>query len=156
LQEAQVGEEAPSFTLPDQNGVEVSLNDFRGQKVVLYFYPKDFTSGCTKEACSFRDSYSDFQEENAVILGISKDSVKSHKKFAEKHDLPFVLLSDQDAKVAKRYGVWKEKSMYGRKYWGILRSTFLIDEESRIAEIYSSVKVKGHHRAVLDEIKALP
>ncbi|MFQ5950816.1 MAG: peroxiredoxin, partial [Candidatus Geothermarchaeales archaeon] len=116
LKEPRVGEEAPGFTLPNQNGEEIFLGDFRGRKVVLYFYPKDFTSGCTKEACSFRDSYSDFQEENTVILGISKDSVESHKKFETRYGLPFMLLSDKDADVAKMYGVWKEKNMYGRKY----------------------------------------
>ena len=154
LREPQAGEEARDFTLRDQNGEEVSLNDFRGRKVVLYFYPKDFTPGCTTEASDFRNSYSDFQRENAVILGVSTDSVESHKRFAERYDLPFRLLSDPDASVAKTYGVYKEKAMFGKKRWGVVRSTFIIDEALRIAKIYRSVRVKDHCTSVLVEVRS--
>ncbi len=140
---------APQFTLPDQNGKKVSLKDFAGKKVVLYFYPKDNTPGCTKEACDFRDSIEDFKKIKAVVLGVSPDSVESHKKFAEKYDLPFPLLSDPDKKVLQKYGVWKEKSMYGRKYMGVERTTVVIDEKGKILKIFPRVKVKGH----VDEVK---
>ena len=135
----KVGQKAPAFTLLDQNGEKHSLKDYLGQKVILYFYPKDNTSGCTKQACGFRDRYPAIQEKGAVVLGISKDSVASHKKFEGNHDLPFTLLSDPDAKVIQKYDVWKEKSMYGRKYMGIERSTYLIDEKGKIIKAFQKV-----------------
>ncbi len=140
---------APQFTLPDQNGNRISLKDFNGKKVVLYFYPKDNTPGCTKEACDFRDSIEEFKKIKAVVLGVSPDSVESHKKFAEKYDLPFPLLSDPEKKVLNKYGVWKEKSMYGRKYMGVERTTVVIDEQGKIIKIFPKVKVKGH----VEEVK---
>lgn len=143
------GEEAPGFTLPSQSGEEVSLDDFRGRKVVLYFYPKDFTSGCTKEACSFRDRFDEFKDKDAVILGVSNDSVDSHKKFAEKHDLPFQLLSDEDKDVTKTYGVYGTKKSFGREYEGITRTTFLIDEDGVIEKVFPRVRVDGHDEEVL-------
>lgn len=147
------GNKAPVFTLPDSDGNKVLLKDFLGKKVVLYFYPKDMTSGCTQEACDFRDSHPDFKKLKTVVLGVSADPVSSHKKFVEKHDLPFTLLSDEDKKVVEKYDVWKEKSMYGRKYMGIERTTVIIDEEGRIQKIFSKVKVKGHVEEVLAELK---
>ncbi len=142
---------APQFTLPDQTGKKISLKDFKGKKVVLYFYPKDNTPGCTKEACDFRDSIEDFKKIKAVVLGVSPDSVESHKKFAEKYDLPFPLLSDPEKKVLNKYGVWKEKSMYGRKYMGVERTTVVIDENGKIMKIFPKVKVKGH----VDQVKKI-
>lgn len=144
------GMKAPGFTLTNSAGEKVSLKDFLGKKVVLYFYPKDMTSGCTQEACDFRDNFSQFKKLNAVIVGISPDGETSHKKFEEKYELPFVLLSDPEHKVCELYGVWKEKSMYGRKYMGVERSTFLIDEKGKILKIYNKVKVTGH---ALDALK---
>lgn len=143
------GLKAPAFTLPDSNGKKVSLKDFAGKKVVLYFYPKDNTSGCTKEACDFRDSFPNFKKLKAVVLGVSADSVESHAKFSGKHELPFILLSDVDKKVLEKYGVWKEKSMYGRKFMGIERTTFVIDEKGKIVKIFPKVKVTGHVEEVL-------
>jgi peroxiredoxin Q/BCP len=140
---------APEFTLEDQNGDSVSLSDFRGRKVVLYFYPKDDTSGCTTQACELRDSVETFDARGAVILGVSPDPVSSHRKFADKYDLPFTLLADVDHEVAAAYGVWKEKSMYGRKYWGNERTTFVIDEEGRIAKVLPKVKPAEHVDQVL-------
>lgn len=147
------GKKAPLFTLPDSEGRKVSLKSFLGKKVVLYFYPKDMTSGCTKEACDFRDAHPDFKKVDAVILGISKDSVNSHKKFSQKYELPFTLLSDEDKKVIKKYSVWKEKSMYGKKYMGVERTTFIIDEKGKIIKIFHRVKVKGHVEKVLKVLK---
>ena len=143
------GKKAPDFTLLRDGGEEVSLSDFRGQKVVLYFYPKDNTSGCTTQACEFRDQHPDFQKVDTVILGVSPDSVRSHQGFRDKHELPFPLLADTEHKVAEAYGVWKEKSMYGRKYWGIERSTFLIDEEGGLQKVWRKVKARGHAQEVL-------
>ena len=140
----QVGDVAPEFTLPSDAGSGVSLRDFRGKKVVLYFYPKDDTSGCTTQACDIRDNLSSIESSGAVVLGVSPDPVESHVKFREKYHLNFPLLSDQDHQVAEAYGVWKEKSMYGRKFWGIERSTFLIDEDGVILEVWRNVKAKGH------------
>ncbi len=148
----KVGDPAPDFSLPTDGGGQVALKDLRGKKVVLYFYPKDDTSGCTKEACAFRDAQPDFSAANAVVLGVSKDGVASHEKFKTKHDLPFTLLSDEDGKVCEAYGVWVEKSMYGRKFMGIERATFLIDEEGVIREIWRKVKVSGHAEAVLKAV----
>jgi peroxiredoxin Q/BCP len=144
-----VGEEAPDFTLETDEEKEVSLKDYRGKKVVLYFYPKDGTPGCTTEALEFKDVAKQFAKEGAVILGISKDSVKSHQKFKEKHQLPFTLFSDSEAKVLNAYGVWKEKVLYGRKFMGTERTTFLIDEKGIIRKIYRKVKPEGHAQACL-------
>lgn len=153
-----VGEEAPDFTLPSDSGDSVSLRDFRGKrgkKVVLYFYPKDGTSGCTREAKEFRDLFDEFKKENAVILGVSKDSVESHRRFKEKHNLPFILLSDTEAKVLKLYGVWNERHMYGRRFMGTERITFLIDENGIVRKVYRKVKVKGHAEACLLDLKQM-
>lgn len=144
-----IGANAPVFTLPTADGSLVSLTDFAGKKVVLYFYPKDDTSGCTTQACEFRDSWGAVQAAGAVVLGVSPDGVASHQKFRDKYDLPFPLLADEDHAVAERYGVWGEKSMYGRKYLGILRTTFLIDQNGRIAHVFEKVTPKGHAAEVL-------
>jgi thioredoxin-dependent peroxiredoxin len=146
------GSQAPDFTLPDDSGNQVRLSDFRSQRVVLYFYPKDLTSGCTTQACGFRDNYLEITERNAVVLGISPDGVASHVKFKSKYDLPFRLLADEDHHVAELYGVWGEKSMYGKKYFGIIRSHFLIDEEGRIADVQYHV---GPEESVQSALAAL-
>lgn len=135
----QVGDIAPDFTLPNETGEPVSLSQFRGKRVILYFYPKDDTPGCTSQACGFRDAYPVIEEKNAIVIGISPDSAKSHAKFKTKHNLPFILLADEQHSVAEAYGVWGEKSMMGKKYMGIIRSHFVIDEEGRIAQ--AEVKV---------------
>ena len=145
-------EPAPDFTLPDQDGREVSLRQFRGRKVVLYFYPKDDTSGCTTQACDLRDRTSELEARGAVVLGVSPDSPRSHTKFREKYQLPFTLLADEDHSVAEAYDVWKEKSMYGRKYWGNERTTFIIDEEGRIAHVLPKVKPAEHVDQILELI----
>ncbi|HET6465483.1 MAG TPA: thioredoxin-dependent thiol peroxidase [Nitrospiria bacterium] len=151
--ELKVGDAAPDFRLPSSEGREIALKEFRGKKnVVLYFYPKDDTPGCTKEACSFRDERPKFDKKDAVILGVSFDDLESHKKFAGKYKLPFPLLSDADKKVAEAYGVYKEKSMYGRTYMGIERSTFVIDKDGKIARVYRKVKVDGHSDEILGAI----
>ena len=147
------GKKAPAFTLPDSDGKKVSLKDFAGKKVVLYFYPKDMTSGCTQEACDFRDSFPHFEKLDAVVLGVSVDPVKMHKKFSDKYELPFTLLSDENKEVVEKYGVWKEKSMYGRKYMGIERTTVVIDENGKIIKIFPKVKVNGHVEEVLAVLK---
>ncbi len=146
------GNKAPTFTLPDGTGKKISLENFLGRKVVLYFYPKDMTSGCTKEACDFRDTHPDFKKLKAVVLGVSPDSIDSHKKFSDKYALPFTLLSDENKKVLEKYGVWKEKSMYGRKYMGVERTTVIIDEKGTIRKIFPKVKVNGHVEEVLKEL----
>jgi peroxiredoxin Q/BCP len=151
----QEGKKAPAFSLPASTGGKISLKDLAGKKVVLYFYPKDNTPGCTTEACNFRDSYRDFEKLGAVVLGVSPDGLASHKKFIDKHDLPFVLLADEDHGVAEKYGVWKEKSLYGRKFMGIERSTFVIDSEGKIAKVFPKVKVAGHHQEVIEVLKSL-
>lgn len=148
----KIGATAPDFSAPTDGGGAVRLKDLRGKKVVLYFYPKDNTPGCTTESCDFRDAQAKFDAKDAVILGVSPDSVKSHDKFKQKFELPFALISDEDHKIAEAYGVWQEKSMYGRKYMGIVRSTFVIDEKGKIAAIYDKVKVKGHVADVLEKI----
>jgi thioredoxin-dependent peroxiredoxin len=148
----KIGDAAPDFSLINDDGREISLIDFRGKKVILYFYPKDDTPGCTKEACDFRDNIETFKSKNAVVIGISKDSIKSHQKFKSKYNLPFTLLSDENSDVLKKYGVWKEKSMFGKKYMGIERTTFLIDENGKIENIYPKVKVDGHITEILNEI----
>lgn len=136
----ETGIKAPDFTLPDQNGEMRSLSDYRGQKVILYFYPKDMTGGCTKQACSFGDLYPQFREKGAVVLGVSKDSVASHKKFEEKYGLPFTLLSDTEKTVLQAYDVWKEKKLYGKVSMGVIRTTYLIDEEGMIVKAFGNVK----------------
>jgi thioredoxin-dependent peroxiredoxin len=145
---------APGFTLQNEDGEDVSLSDFRGRKVVLYFYPKDDTPGCTIQACELRDNVESFDARDAVVLGVSPDSPKSHRKFKDKYDLPFTLLADVDHELAEKYGVWKEKSMYGRKYWGNERTTFVIDEEGRIAKILPRVKPAEHVGRLLDVLQA--
>ena len=136
----ETGIKAPEFTLKNQDGEEVSLKDFRGKKVILYFYPKDNTPGCTTQACSFGDRYPQIQEKGVVVLGVSKDSVVSHKKFAEKYHLPFTLLADPELEVIQAYDVWQEKNMYGKKVMGVVRSTYLIDEEGIIRQAFTKVK----------------
>jgi peroxiredoxin Q/BCP len=148
------GTPAPDFTLPSDDRGDVVLSSFRGRKVVLYFYPKDDTSGCTAQACELRDSLPRFEGVDAVILGVSPDSVASHARFREKYGLNFALLADEDHAVAEAYGVWKEKSMYGRTYMGIERSTFLIDEEGVVAEAWRKVKVEGHAELVAGALSA--
>ncbi|ARI78251.1 thioredoxin-dependent thiol peroxidase [Halobacillus mangrovi] len=147
------GKQAPQFTLPANNGETVSLSDYKGKNVVLYFYPKDMTPGCTTEACDFRDHHESFADLDAVILGVSPDPVESHKKFIDKHDLPFLLLADEDHEVAEEYGVWKLKKNFGKEYYGIERSTFIIDKEGNLAEEYRKVKVKGHVESALEYIR---
>ncbi len=148
------GGEAPMFTLKADDGREISLSDFRGKKVVLYFYPKDGTPGCTNEAKEFRDNIGEFEKENAVILGVSKDSVDSHRKFKQKHNLPFTLLSDPEGTVLDLYGVWKKKSLYGRTFMGTERTTFLIDELGIVKRVFRKVKVKGHAQICLLDLKS--
>lgn len=148
----EVGKKAPDFTAETDSGEKISLKDFRGKKVVLYFYPKDDTTGCTKEACDFRDNFARLKRKGAVVLGVSPDTVKSHVKFKDKYDLPFTLVSDPDKSICVLYDVWKEKSMYGRKYMGVERSTFVIDENGKIAAIWRKVKVPGHVEEVLEAL----
>nr|WP_220215066.1 MULTISPECIES: thioredoxin-dependent thiol peroxidase [Thermoactinomyces] len=147
------GDQAIDFTLEATNGETVSLSDFKGKNVVLFFYPKDQTPGCTREACDFRDAYQEFSDLNTVILGISKDSIASHQKFIEKQNLPFLLLSDPEGEVCEKYGVIKDKNMFGRKYKGIERSTFVIDKDGKIAKAYRKVKVADHVQEVLQFVK---
>jgi peroxiredoxin Q/BCP len=135
----KIGDPAPDFSLPADNGQTVSLKDFRGKKVILYFYPKDDTPGCTSQACGFRDSYPQIEERNAVVIGVSPDDVKSHQKFKTKFDLPFLLVADTDHALAEAYGVWAEKSMYGKKFMGIQRSHFVIDEEGRLLDVQGKI-----------------
>jgi len=147
------GEEAPDFTLQADDERKVSLKDYRGKKVVLYFYPKDGTPGCTREAIEFRDMAKEFEKEGVIILGLSKDSIKSHRKFKQKHELPFTLLSDPEGKVLDLYGVWKKKSLYGRTFMGTERTTFLIDEKGIVKKVYRKVKAKGHAQVCLLDLK---
>jgi thioredoxin-dependent peroxiredoxin len=149
-----IGQVAPELSIPDQHGKTVTLKSFKGKQVVLYFYPKDDTPGCTKESCDFRDVESQILRAGGQIVGVSLDGQESHKKFIEKFGLPFPLLSDVDAAISKAYGVYKEKNMYGRKYWGIERSTFVIDTEGKVKAIFRKVKVDGHADEVLAALKA--
>ncbi len=150
-----IGDDAPNFAAPTDGDGKLDLTALKGRKVVLYFYPKDDTSGCTKEACGFRDALPDFSKIDAEILGVSKDSVKSHDKFKAKYDLPFSLVSDEDGSICEKYGVWVEKSMYGKKYMGIERSTFLIDENGVVQGAWRKVKVPGHVETVLKTAQEL-
>ena len=145
----EVGQMAPDFEAPIESGETIKLSDYRGKKVVLYFYPKDNTPGCTAQSCNLRDNYEALQKAGYVVLGISSDSEKSHVKFKEKQSLPFSLISDPDKKVHELYGTWVEKSMYGRKYMGTARTTFIIDEEGKVEEIISKVKTKDHTAQIL-------
>lgn len=146
------GHPAPEFTLPSVDGGEISLADFRGRPLVLYFYPKDDTPGCTAQACELRDDMARLEELGASVVGVSPDPVKSHRKFRDKYNLNFPLLADTDHEVAETYGVWKEKSMYGRTYWGVERSTFILDEEGRIEAAWRRVKPKGHAERVVEHL----
>lgn len=150
-----IGDKVPDIRLPSSSGKDVSLTDYKGKKIVLYFYPKDDTPGCTTEACEFRDAVKTYEGLNAVIIGVSKDSLKSHDKFMAKYNLPFELLSDEDLKLMELFGVWKEKTMYGKTFLGVNRSTFLIDEKGVIVKAWRNVKVSSHVAEVLDEIKKL-
>jgi len=150
-----LGAPAPDFTVLTDTGSSLTLSSLKGRPVVLYFYPKDDTSGCTTEACEFRDLFPRFDESKAVILGVSPDPVKSHVKFKTKYELPFTLLADTEKEIATAYGVWKEKSMYGKKYMGVERTTFLIDTTGHIAHVFEKVKPAGHAAAVMDAINAL-
>lgn len=147
------GDKAPAFSLQDQNGKTHKLSDYKGEKLVIYFYPRDNTPGCTTEACSFRDDFKDYKKNKINIIGISKDSVKSHKSFEEKYELPFTLLSDESTKVIEAYGAWKEKSMYGKTFLGINRITYIIDEKGKVMKAYPKVKVKEHAKEILEFIK---
>ena len=148
----EVGTKAPTFTLPDQNGYMHSLEDYRGQKVILYFYPKDNTAGCTKQACGFTERYPQIQEKGAVVLGVSKDSVKSHKNFEEKYSLPFTLLSDPEHKVLEMYGAWGEKKNYGKVSMGTIRMTYLIDEEGTVIKAMGKVKAADNPAQILEAL----
>ncbi|MBQ4116560.1 MAG: thioredoxin-dependent thiol peroxidase [Clostridia bacterium] len=148
----QIGQKAPDFTLKDKDGNDVSLSDFRGKKVVVYFYPKDNTPGCTRQACAFGESYNEFKTKNCEVIGISKDSVASHVKFAEKYDLPFVLLSDPDRVAIEAYGVWQEKKMCGKVSMGVVRTTFVIDEEGNIEKVMPKVKPDTNAAEILAEL----
>jgi thioredoxin-dependent peroxiredoxin len=148
----EAGKKAPDFALPDQDGITRKLSDYRGKPVVLYFYPKDDTPGCTKEACSFRGSFAEYRKAGIEILGVSIDDEKSHQKFREKYDLPFTLLADKDKKVVEKYGVWVEKMNYGKKYMGIVRTTFLIDKDGVVIHIFEKVKPEEHASEVLEKL----
>jgi len=149
------GTKAPDFTLSDQNGKNHSLSDYKGKWILLYFYPKDDTPGCTKEACGIRDTFPKFKKMDAVVFGVSADSAQKHKKFADKYKLPFTLLSDEDKKIINAYGVWAKKKFMGREYMGILRTSFLIDPKEKIAKIYEKVKPDTHAEEVLEDLRIL-
>lgn len=150
----EVGSKAPDFSLPDKDGKVVSLRDFAGKKVVLYFYPRDNTPGCTKQACAFAGAYEEFKRKDVVVIGISKDSISSHQKFAEKHNLPFLLLSDPELKAIQAYGVWQEKKLYGKVSMGVVRSTFLIDEFGMIERVMPKVKPDSNAAEILAYLNA--
>ena len=152
---ADAGKKAPAFNGVTDGGGKIALKDLKGKKVVLYFYPKDMTPGCTTEAEGFRDAIKDFEKANAVVIGVSKASGKRHENFKAKHDLPFSLISDEDGKICEAYGVWQKKKNYGREYMGIVRSTFLIDEKGKITEMWENVRVKGHVDKVLAAAQSL-
>ncbi|WP_058307927.1 thioredoxin-dependent thiol peroxidase [Gracilibacillus massiliensis] len=149
----EVGQAVQDFELTNNQGETVKLSDYKGKHVVLYFYPKDDTPGCTTEACDFRDNYESFQDLNAVILGVSPDSEESHKKFIDKHDLPFELLVDEEKEVAEQFGVWQLKNKFGKEYMGIVRSTFIIDKDGVLKQEYRNVQVKGHVEKALNYIR---
>jgi len=151
----KIGDKAPEFCLTETSGSEICLKDYHGKWVVIYFYPKDNTKGCTLEAIDFTQSLDDFEKMNAIVLGISPDSIKSHQKFTDKHELKVQLLSDENQKVLEKYGVWQEKSMYGKKYFGVVRSTILVNPEGKIAEIWEKVQVKDHVENVKQKLKEL-
>ena len=146
----QVGDKAPEVLGINEKGEEIRLSDYKGKKIVLYFYPKDMTSGCTAQACNLRDNYSELRKAGYEVIGVSVDNEKSHQKFIEKNNLPFPLIADTDKKLVEQFGVWGEKSMYGRKYMGVLRTTFVIDAEGRIEKIFTKVDTKNHYRQILD------
>lgn len=150
----EVGMKAPDFTLPDKDGNQVRLSDFKGKKVVLYFYPKDNTPGCTRQACAFAQNYSAFEEKGVVVIGVSKDSVASHAKFAEKHQLPFILLSDPELVAIQGYDVWKEKKLYGKVSMGVVRTTYIIDEEGIIEKVMPKVKPDTNANEILEWLEA--
>ena len=150
-----VGKKAPAFKLPASNGEQVALSDYVGHNVLLYFYPRDMTPTCTQQACDMRDYNGQFEENNTVVIGVSNDPIKSHLRFKEKHELPFLLLSDETHKVCEKYGVWQLKKLYGREYMGLVRSTFLIDGKGKLVKQWLKVKVKGHVDEVLEEVKEL-
>ena len=151
----KAGDPAPPFTLNDGDGNKIKLSDFKGKKVVLYFYPKDLTPGCTVEACAFRDDIGTLKKLGAVVLGVSADSEKTHQKFTTKHSLNFPLLADVNHEISEKYGAWQEKSMYGRKYWGIARITYIIDEKGKVAKAYEKVKPAVHSEEVIAAIKGM-
>lgn len=151
----EVGEKAPAFTLPDDQGTKVKLADLKGKPVVLYFYPRDDTPGCTKEACAFRDRYDELKQLGVSLLGVSPDTAASHSTFREKYDLPFPLLVDENHAIAEKYGAWREKNLYGKKSMGIQRSTYLIDTQGKVAAVWKRVKVDGHDEQVIEAVKKL-
>lgn len=147
------GAKAPAFSVESDSGEKVSLKDFKGKTVVLYFYPKDDTPGCTQEACDFRDSLARLKKHDAVVLGISRDAVEKHQKFKKKHELPFPLLSDVDGSMCEAYGVWQEKTLYGRKFMGIVRTTVVVGPDGKVKKVYPKVKVRGHVDQIIDDLK---
>jgi peroxiredoxin Q/BCP len=151
----QEGQKAPEFSLPDQNGKNVSLSQFRGHKVILYFYPKDNTPGCTREACAFKSAFDAFRRNDIIVIGISKDSIASHQKFIEKYELPFVLLSDTELETINAYDVWKEKKLYGKTAFGVVRSTYVIDENGFIKKVYEKASPDTNAKDILDYLKLL-
>ena len=155
MKELKIGDSPPAFALPDSEAKTVSLKDFRGKKVALYFYPKDDTPGCTKEACSVRDNFAGLKKAGIVVIGVSIDSEESHKKFADKYKLPHILLADTEKEVVEKYEVWGEKMNYGKKYMGTLRKTFLIDEEGKIVHIFNKVDTEGHAREIMEAFEEI-
>lgn len=148
-----IGTKAPEFTLEDKDGNKVSISDFKGKKVVVYFYPKDNTPGCTRQACAFRNAYDGFKKEDVQVIGISKDSIKSHQKFAEKHELPFILLSDPDLVAIKAFDVWKEKKIYGKTALGVVRATYIIDENGIIEKVFEKAKPDTNAQEILEYLE---